>query len=161
MKMLRNLEVKNILLLHGVTALAATLLSFLWEVRFGFLMLAVCILYTVLYMSATIKRYRRISNLAADINQILHGDCHISIEQYAEGELGILQSEIYKMIDRLANEGLGILMISSEVPEVLGVSDRVVVMCRGRVTGEYMNEGIGQDVLLKAASSNAGGERDE
>ena len=71
------------------------------------------------------------------------------------------KSEIYKMIDRLANEGLGILMISSEVPEVLGVSDRVVVMCRGRVTGEYMNEGIGQDVLLKAASSNAGGERDE
>lgn len=71
------------------------------------------------------------------------------------------KSEIYKMIDRLANEGLGILMISSEVPEVLGVSDRVVVMCRGRVTGEYMNEGIGQDVLLKAASSNAGGEKDE
>ena len=104
MKMLRNLEVKNILLLHGVTALAATLLSFLWEVRFGFLMLAVCILYTVLYMSATIKRYRRISNLAADINQILHGDCHISIEQYAEGELGILQSEIYKMTVRLREQ---------------------------------------------------------
>ena len=102
--MLRNLEVKNILLLHGVTALAATLLSFLWEVRFGFLMLAVCILYTVLYMSATIKRYRRISNLAADINQILHGDCHISIEQYAEGELGILQSEIYKMTVRLREQ---------------------------------------------------------
>ena len=104
MNMLRNLEVKNILLLHGVTALAATLLSFLWEVRFGFLMLAVCILYTVLYMSATIKRYRRISNLAADINQILHGDCHISIEQYAEGELGILQSEIYKMTVRLREQ---------------------------------------------------------
>lgn len=104
MKMLRNLEVKNILLLHGATALAATLLSFLWEVRFGFLMLAVCILYTVLYMSATIKRYRRISNLAADINQILHGDCHISIEQYAEGELGILQSEIYKMTVRLREQ---------------------------------------------------------
>lgn len=104
MKLLRNLEVKNILLLHGVTALAATLLSFLWEVRFGFLMLAVCILYTVLYISATIKRYRRISNLAADINQILHGDCHISIEKYAEGELGILQSEIYKMTVRLREQ---------------------------------------------------------
>lgn len=104
MKLLRNLEVKNILLLHGVTALAATLLSFLWEVRFGFLMLAVCILYTVLYLSATIKRYRRISNLAADINQILHGDCHISIEKYAEGELGILQSEIYKMTVRLREQ---------------------------------------------------------
>lgn len=71
------------------------------------------------------------------------------------------KSEIYRMIDKLANEGLGILMISSEVPEVLGVSDRVIVMCRGRVTGEYINEGIGQDVLLKAASSNTGGEEDE
>lgn len=71
------------------------------------------------------------------------------------------KSEIYRMIDKLANEGLGILMISSEVPEILGVSDRVVVMCRGRVTGEYANEGLGQDVLLKAASSNAGGGEDE
>lgn len=67
--------------------------------------------------------------------------------------------EIYKLIDELANSGLPILIISSEVPEILGVSDRVVVMCRGRMAGEYANLNLGQDVLLKAASgTNAGGE---
>lgn len=71
------------------------------------------------------------------------------------------KSEIYKMIDKLANEGLAILMISSEVPEILGVSDRVVIMCRGRIMGEYQNENLGQDVLLKAASGSVrGGEND-
>ena len=61
--------------------------------------------------------------------------------------------EIYMLINNLANEGLSILLISSELPEVLGVSDRVVVMCRGRITGEYVNKNLEQDVLLKAAST--------
>lgn len=67
------------------------------------------------------------------------------------------KSEIYRLIDELASEGMPILLISSEVPEVLGISDRIIVMCRGRVTGEYENEYVGQDVLLKAASSAMGG----
>ncbi|RGZ00363.1 sugar ABC transporter ATP-binding protein [Clostridium sp. AM58-1XD] len=71
------------------------------------------------------------------------------------------KSEIYKMIDKLANEGLAILMISSEVPEILGVSDRVVVMCRGKISGEYENKDLGQDILLKAASGGISGGRDD
>lgn len=101
MKLLRNPEVKNILLLYGAAALAATILSFVWEIRFGLLMLAVCVFFTALHLYATGRRYQRISNLAADIDQILHGDRHISIANYTEGELGILQSEIYKMTVRL------------------------------------------------------------
>ncbi len=71
------------------------------------------------------------------------------------------KSEIYRLIDELANSGLAILLISSEVPEVLGISDRVLVMCRGRITGEYKNENLGQDVLLKAASGTTGGDGNE
>lgn len=62
------------------------------------------------------------------------------------------KSEIYKLIDNLANEGLAILLISSELPEVIGVSDNIMVMCRGKVTGSFSIEAASQDVLLKAAS---------
>jgi len=45
--------------------------------------------------------------------------------------------EIYRMMNRLTQQGTSILMISSELPEVMGMSDRLYVMCRGRITGEY------------------------
>lgn len=68
------------------------------------------------------------------------------------------KSEIYRLIDRLANKGLAIILISSELPEILGISDKVIVMCRGHITGTYVNENLGQDVLLKAASGSPKGE---
>jgi L-arabinose transport system ATP-binding protein len=46
------------------------------------------------------------------------------------------KAEIYRLIDELANEGLGIMLISSELPEILGLSDRIYVMQNGRITGE-------------------------
>lgn len=45
------------------------------------------------------------------------------------------RTEIYRVMNRLTRDGLGILMISSDLPEVLGMSDRVVVMCEGRTAG--------------------------
>ncbi len=44
--------------------------------------------------------------------------------------------EIYEIMEQLAEEGKAIIMISSEMPELLGMSDRVCVMCDGRLTGE-------------------------
>ncbi len=46
------------------------------------------------------------------------------------------KSEIYKLLRSLADEGKAIVMISSELPEILRMSDRIVVMCEGRITGE-------------------------
>ncbi len=46
------------------------------------------------------------------------------------------KAEIYNLINLLAKEGVAIIMVSSELPEVLGMSDRILVMCAGRVTGE-------------------------
>jgi ABC-type sugar transport system ATPase subunit len=46
------------------------------------------------------------------------------------------KAEIYRLVDELANEGLGIMLISSELPEILGLADRIYVMQNGRITGE-------------------------
>jgi len=46
------------------------------------------------------------------------------------------KSEIYKLLHALAEQGKAIVMISSELPEVLRMSHRIIVMCEGRITGE-------------------------
>ncbi len=59
--------------------------------------------------------------------------------------------EIYRLINRLAAEGKAILMISSELPEILGMSDRILVMCRGRIAGEFAAGTATQETLLQCA----------
>ena len=61
------------------------------------------------------------------------------------------KSEIYKLIIKLADEGLGIVMVSSELPEILAVSDRVLVMAEGVLTAEFPIDQASEDVILKAA----------
>jgi ribose transport system ATP-binding protein len=51
------------------------------------------------------------------------------------------KAEIHGLMRKLAAEGVGVIMISSELPEILGVSDRVLVMHEGYVTGEFNREG--------------------
>ena len=67
------------------------------------------------------------------------------------------KSEIYRLIDALANEGLAIMLISSELPEVLGMSDRVVVMHEGRIRGEIRDVAAArqEDVLAMAIANGA------
>ena len=58
----------------------------------------------------------------------------------------------YEIMNSLACKGYGIIMVSSEMPEVLGVADRVVVMKSGRVTGEFGDmETVTQEMLLEAS----------
>lgn len=59
--------------------------------------------------------------------------------------------EIYELIDALAREGKGIVLVSSELPEVLGMADRVVVMCEGRVSAVFEREDATQEAVLAAA----------
>lgn len=58
------------------------------------------------------------------------------------------KAEIYKIIDTLAKRGKSIIMISSEMPELLGMSDRVVVMHDGRITGKFTREECNQEILM-------------
>lgn len=61
------------------------------------------------------------------------------------------KSEIYKMIQDLAKQGIGVIVISSELPEVMGVSDRIIVMCEGRITGELAREEATEEGILTLA----------
>jgi putative multiple sugar transport system ATP-binding protein len=57
--------------------------------------------------------------------------------------------EIYTIINRLANEGKGIILISSELPEILGVCDRIYVMREGRIVGEVPASEASQETIMK------------
>ncbi|TIP39152.1 MAG: sugar ABC transporter ATP-binding protein, partial [Mesorhizobium sp.] len=68
------------------------------------------------------------------------------------------KSEIYRLIDRLAGRGIAILMISSELPEVIGVADRVLVMRDGAIAGEVTaSEGrpLRQEEIMELATGAA------
>jgi ABC-type sugar transport system ATPase subunit len=60
--------------------------------------------------------------------------------------------EIYKIISDLAEKGVGILLISSELPEILGMSDRALVMREGRMVGEFKRSQANEEVLLACAA---------
>jgi ribose transport system ATP-binding protein len=64
------------------------------------------------------------------------------------------KAEVHALMSRLTQEGIGILMISSELPEIIGMSDRVIVMCQGRVTGEFPREGLAdaQEAIMSCAT---------
>jgi len=59
--------------------------------------------------------------------------------------------EIYQLINQLAARGAAILMISSELPEILGLSDRILVMNGGRIAGEFTAAEATQEKLLATA----------
>ena len=61
------------------------------------------------------------------------------------------KAEIYQIMGELAQKGYAIIMISSEMPEIIGMCDRVYVMCGGRVTGELNREELSQEVILEYA----------
>ena len=65
------------------------------------------------------------------------------------------KSNIHQLMSELAGQGLAILMISSELPEVLGMSDRIIVMSEGRMTGEYRRGEVTQEQIMAAAVSRA------
>ncbi|MFD0693399.1 multiple monosaccharide ABC transporter ATP-binding protein [Paenibacillus sp. GCM10027628] len=64
--------------------------------------------------------------------------------------------EIYTIINQLAMEGKGILLISSELPEILGMCDRIYVMCEGRMTGEVLKEEATQEKLMRYMTKAGG-----
>ena len=67
---------------------------------------------------------------------------------------------IYEIMNELACNGYAIIMVSSEMPEVLGVADRVVVMKSGRVTAEFSDmSSLTQEMILEASLKEKGGDK--
>ena len=64
------------------------------------------------------------------------------------------KQEIYAEINKLAKTGLAIVLVSSELPEVLGLSDRVMVLHEGRVTGEFVRKEATPEKVMAAATGN-------
>jgi rhamnose transport system ATP-binding protein len=62
------------------------------------------------------------------------------------------KAEVHRLLSELAAQGVAILMISSELPEVLGMADRIVVLFEGRVSGEFARADATEDVVMHAAT---------
>ena len=89
----------------------------------------------------------------------LERDCDILI--FDEPTRGIdvgAKNEIYKLMNDLVHQGKSIIMISSEMPELLRMSDRIVVMCEGVKTGEMSIEEATQEKIMTLATQHRGGE---
>ncbi len=103
-KLLKNKEVRKTLILQLVVAIVGCIAAFSVDDRAGIVVAIISAFLILIHYISTYKRYNRISDLATDINKLLHGDNAISLENYSEGELGILHSEIYKMTVRLREQ---------------------------------------------------------
>mgnify|MGYP000674161176 CR=1 FL=1 len=103
-KLLKNKEVRKALLWQLLLSAAACAVCFFFDIRAGLTAAGLSLLLMLVFCISTYKRYQRISSLADDINQVLHGDSSIDFDSYSEGELSILHSEIYKMTIRLREQ---------------------------------------------------------
>lgn len=61
--------------------------------------------------------------------------------------------EIYNLMNELKKQGIAVMFVSSEMPEVMGIADRIIVMCDGRITGEVSAREATQDEILTMATS--------
>ena len=104
MKLLKNKEVRGALLWQLSVSAITCPLCFLFDLRAGLTAVVLSLLLMLIFCISTYKRYRRIASLADDINYVLHGDSPIDFDNYSEGELSILHSEIYKMTIRLREQ---------------------------------------------------------
>jgi rhamnose transport system ATP-binding protein len=67
------------------------------------------------------------------------------------------KAEVHRILDGLVAEGLAVLMISSELPEVLGMADRILVMREGRITAEFSRAEADEDAVMRAATGQPKG----
>ena len=65
------------------------------------------------------------------------------------------KSEIYKLINRLTSEGIAVILISSELPEVIGMSDRILIMYEGRVAGEVSRADFSEERIMMYATGRS------
>ena len=104
--------------------------------------------------------YQKVANLSGGnqqkvvIGKWLNADCEILIVDEPTRGIDVgAKAEIYKLLCQLAGQGKAVIMISSDMPELLGVCDRIVVMHDGRITGELGREEATQNRIMELAIS--------
>ena len=68
---------------------------------------------------------------------------------------GGAKEEIYRLISELTADGTAVLLMSSELPEVIGLADRVLVLHEGRIAGRYDRGGMSEEAILRSAHGAA------
>jgi erythritol transport system ATP-binding protein len=63
------------------------------------------------------------------------------------------KAEIFEIMNRLAEQGLAVLFVSSELPEMFAVPDRILVLSKGRLTGEFLHDNVTEEALVLAAGA--------
>lgn len=104
MKLLRNPEVYSSVIIISIVSAAAVLGAYFAFNKAWIYVLCVCGVLLTIHFATVYRRYKRIAALSADIDRILHGEENIFLECFSEGELAVLQSEIYKMTVRLREQ---------------------------------------------------------
>ena len=90
------------------------------------------------------------------VSKILASDLKVLIMDEPTKGIDVgAKAEIYDIMGQLAQRGYAIIMISSEMPEVLNMSDRIIVMCEGKITGELSREEATQEGILKYAMAKS------
>jgi ribose transport system ATP-binding protein len=104
----------------------------------------------------------RVSNLSGGNQQKtifakwLHADCRVLlIDEPTRGVDVGAKREIWQLLSDLAARGVGILMVSSELPEVLAVSDRILVMRDGAICGELSRPEATEERIMQFATRHA------
>ncbi len=104
MKLLRNKEVRSSLFFYIIIAVAAFIFSFMLSPSFALFTALLSAIYIIVFLVSTNNRYKKIKELSECIDRILHGKNAILKDEYNEGEIGVLGSEIYKMTVRLREQ---------------------------------------------------------
>lgn len=102
--MFRNREIRQFAILFAVITTVAATVGFIINLASGILVLATATFYAIAFFAFTKARYKRIAQISAQIDLVLHNDEHLYISESDEGELSILQSEITKMTLRIREQ---------------------------------------------------------
>ena len=102
--LLRNSEIKLSLSIYIVLSVIVLLAVRSYDKKLFLPAMCICAVFTAIHICCMYFRYKRISKLSADIDRILHGEEDIQFENYSEGDIGLLQSEVYKMTVRLREQ---------------------------------------------------------
>lgn len=101
MSFFRNPEIKRQVLLYVLLTSVLSGIFFCCDNTLGFLVLLICLSFSVINLLITYRRYKIISSFSADLEMLLHKDCEIQFDRYNEGELAILQNSVKKLTVRM------------------------------------------------------------
>ncbi len=101
---LRNPEIRRNLVIWSFMAVCFTIAAAFLDVRFGLLSAAFSLFFMGSVLRETYLRYRQLAQLSLEIDKILHDNIRFDLSRFAEGELSILSSEVYKMTVRLREQ---------------------------------------------------------